>query len=177
MSEPPAERKQTVECLACASIIDDPTPRESTVEATEHLSRFPVRVLVRASLVASLTALSFSEIRDCVGCRTAKLIGEVTVVHLDALDDWTKKMDELQSNLISNQHVHVLLQGFVRGPLPPPQRPRAAEGGRALSRRQRATRARIVTSAMQRSRAHALGAIRCAVAREGERARPHEARG
>ena len=69
-------------------------------ETAEHLARLAVCVLERAPLVAGLAALTFGEVRDGVGRGASKLIGEMSVVLFDLLDDGTKLRDDFQCDLI-----------------------------------------------------------------------------
>src|SRR5690242_5145422 len=104
MREPPAEREQSIERGAREAIVRRVAPREGTVEATEHLARLAVRVLVRAAFVAGGTALAFGEVRDGVGRGALELIGEVSIVHLDLLDDRAELTDEIDRNGVGNEH-------------------------------------------------------------------------
>ena len=105
MREAPAQREQPIERRSRDSIIGRVSPRERAVETAEHLARLAVRVLVRAAFVAGGAPLPLREIRDGIGGRALEVIGEVSIVHLDLLDDRTELADEIDRNGVRDKHL------------------------------------------------------------------------
>jgi hypothetical protein len=100
----PAQAEQTVELRARRAVVDSPAPRPGAVETAEDLARLAVHVLVRPLLVALQAALTFGKIRDGIGGRAVQLIREVRIVALDSIDDRAQLGNELDGNIVREQH-------------------------------------------------------------------------
>jgi hypothetical protein len=116
----PAECEQAIALRARLRVFGNPAPRKRAVQTAEHLACFAVRGLVRAMLVALLPPLPFRQIEHDGACLALQLIREVRVLCLQRGYDRTQFLNELECDLICDQH-----DGPVRGspfPFPFPSR-------------------------------------------------------
>lgn len=109
MRQSPTEAEQPIELRAHSRGVDDVAPRDGTIESAADLARFPMSNLIRALLVAFRASRAFCEIQNNTRRSTFDLIGEIAVVLMKHGDDWLELRDELESNLVGSEGLHLIV--------------------------------------------------------------------